>query len=143
LQPNDNSSTFKADATFYQRRGLANDDWASYESFNVPGQYLMHRDFKLYIAAPSTQQEKADATFAKALAVTPAPPIVTPPVIEPPIVTPPVITPPIIDPSVVPPIETPSEPTTPTTAGALGLLDFISACALWLFYSLGHAKQKR
>lgn len=142
LQPNDNSSTFKADATFYQRKGLASGDWASYESYNLPGQYLMHRDFKLYVAAPNGQQEIADATFAKALAVTPEPPVVTPPVVEPPVVTPPVVTPPVVTPPVVtppvvtppvvnppvvtPPIETPpTEPTTPSVAGAIGVSELL------------------
>ena len=63
LNPNDNTSTFKADATFYKVAGLADATWSSFRSYNFPSMYLRHANFVLRIDPISTTLEKQDATF--------------------------------------------------------------------------------
>lgn len=63
LDTTDNSSGFKADATWYKRPGLANSSQVSFESYNYPGQYLRHRDWLLYKESIVTAIDRSDATF--------------------------------------------------------------------------------
>lgn len=65
VKQNDDSATFKADATFKQVAGLANSSAFSYQSYNNPTRYIRHYDYKLRIDPISTDTEKADATFYK------------------------------------------------------------------------------
>jgi non-reducing end alpha-L-arabinofuranosidase len=58
------SATDKADATWIVRSGLANSSCVSFESTNLPGNYLRHYNYELYTAGndgSSTFQQ--DATF--------------------------------------------------------------------------------
>ena len=43
--------------------GLADAGCVSLESYNIPGNYIRHRDGILYITAITTQLDQADATF--------------------------------------------------------------------------------
>jgi hypothetical protein len=63
LDVNDNSSLFKADATFYKRAGLANSAYVSFESYNFPGRYIRHRNSLLYNESGSGALFNSDATF--------------------------------------------------------------------------------
>ncbi|MGI5287794.1 AbfB domain-containing protein [Nonomuraea polychroma] len=49
LDPNDNTSTFRADATFYRTGGLADGAWASFRSYNHPDRYIRHSGYLLRI----------------------------------------------------------------------------------------------
>jgi hypothetical protein len=53
----------KNDATWKVVPGLANSSCYSFESRNYPGQYLRHRDFRVYKEAGSGDVYRADATF--------------------------------------------------------------------------------
>jgi hypothetical protein len=66
LDPNDNTATFRADATFYRTAGLGDSGWASFRSFNLPTSYLRHSNFQLRIdpiSASSSLTDRQDATF--------------------------------------------------------------------------------
>ncbi|RCG25069.1 hypothetical protein DQ384_32530 [Sphaerisporangium album] len=66
LDPNDNTSIFRADATFYRTAGLADSSWSSFRSYNFPTYYLRHRDYLLRIdplSASSSLSDRQDATF--------------------------------------------------------------------------------
>ncbi|GII81796.1 hypothetical protein Sru01_67780 [Sphaerisporangium rufum] len=66
LAANDNSSTFRADATFYRTAGLADPAWSSFRSYNYPTYHLRHRDYLLRIdplSSSSSQADRNDATF--------------------------------------------------------------------------------
>jgi hypothetical protein len=66
LDPNDNTATFRADATFYRTAGLADGAWASFRSYNFPTRYLRHVNFQLRIdpiSATSSLPDRQDATF--------------------------------------------------------------------------------
>ncbi|WP_030437643.1 glycoside hydrolase family 43 protein [Actinoplanes subtropicus] len=66
LSANDGSSTFNADATFYQEAGLADGSWTSFRSYNYPTRYLRHFNFVLridVISSSSSATDKQDATF--------------------------------------------------------------------------------
>ena len=66
LDPNDNTATFRADATFYRVAGLADGAWASFRSYNLPTYYLRHSNFLLRIdpiSASSSATARQDATF--------------------------------------------------------------------------------
>ncbi|WP_369216006.1 AbfB domain-containing protein [Streptomyces flavofungini] len=56
-------SLLKNDATWKIVTGLANDSCYSFESRNYPGQYLRHRDFRVYKDSGSGDLFRADATF--------------------------------------------------------------------------------
>jgi len=58
------SATDKADATWMVTAGLANSSCVSFESVNVPGSYLRHQNFELYLEANDGSSSFAnDATF--------------------------------------------------------------------------------
>ncbi|WP_232293187.1 family 43 glycosylhydrolase [Stigmatella aurantiaca] len=63
VEKSDGSTSFKNDASFYQRAGLADSGGLSFESYNYPGRYLRHSNFLLYVQAVSTATDRADATF--------------------------------------------------------------------------------
>lgn len=63
LNANDNTSGFKADATFYKVAGLADASWSSFKSYNFPTMYMRHSNLVLRIDPISTASEKQDATF--------------------------------------------------------------------------------
>ncbi|HKX33596.1 MAG TPA: AbfB domain-containing protein, partial [Blastocatellia bacterium] len=63
LDPDDGSTLFQADATFYRRAGLADNSWSSYESYNFPGMYWRHSSFLMILGAVSDGVQQADATF--------------------------------------------------------------------------------
>jgi hypothetical protein len=66
IDPNNNTATFRADATFYQTPGLADSAWSSFRSFNFPDRYIRHTNFVLRIdplSASSSATDRQDATF--------------------------------------------------------------------------------
>ncbi|QEO15652.1 alpha-L-arabinofuranosidase [Agromyces intestinalis] len=66
LAQNDNTSTFRADATFYRTAGLADSAWASFRSYNFPDRYIRHSGYVLRIdvlSSSSAQTARQDATF--------------------------------------------------------------------------------
>jgi non-reducing end alpha-L-arabinofuranosidase len=66
LDPNDNTATFRADATFYRTAGLADAAWSSFRSYNFPDRHLRHSNYLLRIdpiSASSSTQDRQDATF--------------------------------------------------------------------------------
>ncbi|MBO3740163.1 glycoside hydrolase family 43 protein [Actinoplanes flavus] len=66
LDPNDNTATFRADATFYRVAGLADSAWSSFRSYNFPDRYLRHSNYVLRIdplSASSSASDRQDATF--------------------------------------------------------------------------------
>jgi non-reducing end alpha-L-arabinofuranosidase len=63
LDPDDNTTTFRADATFYRVAGLADSAWTSFRSYNFPDRCLRHADFLVRIDPISTATERQDATF--------------------------------------------------------------------------------
>ncbi|WP_428965707.1 glycoside hydrolase family 43 protein [Micromonospora fluostatini] len=66
LDPNDNSATFRADATFHRTPGLADSAWSSLRSHNFPTHYLRHAGYQLRIdplGSGSSASDRQDATF--------------------------------------------------------------------------------
>ncbi|MGW2614936.1 family 43 glycosylhydrolase [Streptomyces sp. NPDC001500] len=63
LEKNDGTSAFASDATYRQRAGLTDAAGISYESYASAGLYIRHYDYLLYVQAPSTATDRADATF--------------------------------------------------------------------------------
>ncbi|WP_323373991.1 AbfB domain-containing protein [Plantactinospora alkalitolerans] len=66
LDPDDGSSTYRADATFYPTAGLADPAWTSFRSFNFPDRHLRHANYLLRIDplnASSSEADRQDATF--------------------------------------------------------------------------------
>jgi non-reducing end alpha-L-arabinofuranosidase len=66
LDVNDNTATFRGDATFYRTAGLADGAWASFRSFNFPDRYIRHANNLLRIdqlSASSPATARQDATF--------------------------------------------------------------------------------
>lgn len=63
LDPNDNTATFRADATFYRTAGLADGAWTSFRSYNFPDRYLRHSNYQLRIDPIGDAQGRSDATF--------------------------------------------------------------------------------
>jgi hypothetical protein len=66
LDVNDNTATFRADATFYRTAGFADGAWASFRSYNFPDRYIRHSNYVLRIdpvtsSSPTTTRQ--DATF--------------------------------------------------------------------------------
>lgn len=65
---NDGSALFKADASFKMKQGLAdnsNPNLVSFETSNIAGVYIRHRDGLLYVQPISANSDKADATFTR------------------------------------------------------------------------------
>ena len=63
---NDNTATFRADATFYPVAGFADGGWTSFRSYNFPTRFLRHYGFVLRIdpiSASSPALDRQDATF--------------------------------------------------------------------------------
>ncbi|PJE97281.1 alpha-arabinofuranosidase [Streptomyces carminius] len=64
LERNDGSAAFAGDASFHRRAGLADSaSGVSFESFSRPGHYLRHSGHLLYVQAPRTALDRADATY--------------------------------------------------------------------------------
>ncbi|WP_432031192.1 family 43 glycosylhydrolase [Streptomyces antibioticus] len=63
VERNDGTAGFAADAAFHRRTGLADTAGVSFESYNYPGRYVRHHDSLLYVQAPGTATDRADATF--------------------------------------------------------------------------------
>jgi len=66
LNTNDNSATFRGDATFYRTAGFADATWTSFRSFSVAGRFIRHFNFALRldpITSSSPTVDKQDATF--------------------------------------------------------------------------------
>ncbi|MCF4122506.1 glycoside hydrolase family 43 protein [Antribacter sp. KLBMP9083] len=66
LDPNDGTSAFRADATFYPTAGLADSSWTSFRSYNFPDRYIRHYEYALRIdvlGSGSSTTAKQDATF--------------------------------------------------------------------------------
>ncbi|WP_320784446.1 family 43 glycosylhydrolase [Streptomyces sp. CRN 30] len=63
VERNDGTARFRGDASFFARPGLADAAGISYESSNYAGRYVRHYDQLLYVQAPSTATDRADATF--------------------------------------------------------------------------------
>lgn len=63
LEKNDGTARFASDATFHKRAGPADSAGVSYESYNYAGRYIRHYEYLLYVQAPSTATDRADATF--------------------------------------------------------------------------------
>lgn len=66
LAANDNTSVFRADATFYRTAGLADAAWTSFRSYNFPTRYLRHANYVLRIdplSGSSSAADRQDATF--------------------------------------------------------------------------------
>lgn len=63
VERNDGTAGFRGDASFFARSGLADSAGISYESSNYAGRYVRHYDQLLYVQAPSTATDRADATF--------------------------------------------------------------------------------
>jgi GH43 family beta-xylosidase len=63
LAPNDNTATFRADATFRQVAGLADASAVSFQSYNFPDRHLRHSNYLLRIDPITTTADRADATF--------------------------------------------------------------------------------
>ena len=59
----DNSTTFRDNASFYQRAGLANASGVSYESYTSPGSYLRHYNYLMVVQSGSGSVFTADATY--------------------------------------------------------------------------------
>jgi hypothetical protein len=63
LDQNNNTATFRNDATWYRRAGLASSSWSSFESFSAAGQYMRHSNYLLITTTISTSTDRSDATF--------------------------------------------------------------------------------
>ena len=63
LNSNDNSTTFKSDATFYKTKGFADTSWVSFRAYAYTDRYIRHSSNTLRIDPISTNTEKQDATF--------------------------------------------------------------------------------
>jgi hypothetical protein len=63
LDVNDNTATFRGDATFYRVAGLSDSTWSSFRSYNVADRYLRHSNYVLRIDPISTATDREDATF--------------------------------------------------------------------------------
>jgi hypothetical protein len=63
-----NDQLFAKDATFFVRRGQADENGISFESSNFPGRFLRHRDFHLFIDPEDSPNLAPDATFFKEFA---------------------------------------------------------------------------
>jgi hypothetical protein len=66
LDPDDNTATFRADATFHRTAGLADAAWTSLRSHNFPTHHLRHANNLLRIdpiSASSSTLDRQDATF--------------------------------------------------------------------------------
>ncbi|SCL34322.1 Glycosyl hydrolases family 43 [Micromonospora nigra] len=63
LAQNDNSATFRADATFKRVPGLADAAAVSFRSYNFPDRYLRHSNYLLRLDPITDATGRADATF--------------------------------------------------------------------------------
>ncbi|GAA2660733.1 hypothetical protein GCM10010307_78470 [Streptomyces vastus] len=64
VEKNDGSATFRNDATFSRRAGLADSaSGVSFESYNFPGRYIRHYENLMYIQPVSTTLDRQDATY--------------------------------------------------------------------------------
>lgn len=57
------TESFREDATFRLRPGLADESYVSFEAYNYEGYFMRHRDLELYIEKENTGLFRADATF--------------------------------------------------------------------------------
>jgi hypothetical protein len=65
----------REDATFIVRRGNADPNGVSFESFNRPGRFIRHRDFHLFVEPADSDLAKKDSTFLQREPFAPPPPI--------------------------------------------------------------------
>ncbi|MFD0817632.1 glycoside hydrolase family 43 protein [Micromonospora zhanjiangensis] len=63
LAQNDNTATFRGDATFKRVAGLADPAAVSFQSYNFPDRYLRHYSYLLRIDPIGSAVDRADATF--------------------------------------------------------------------------------
>lgn len=66
ISPYSTTRLFKADATFYLRKGLSRSGgkWRSLESFNYPNHFIRHRNYELWLDKNNDSRLfKRDATF--------------------------------------------------------------------------------
>jgi hypothetical protein len=58
--PDDGTALYRADATWYRRPGLADVNLMSFESYNYPGEFIVHHGSLLYrgptVAIAASQQ---------------------------------------------------------------------------------------
>ncbi len=64
LDPNDGTTAFKQDATFYKTAGPADSTWPSFRSYNFPDRYIRHANCVLRIDPITTATDRSDATFS-------------------------------------------------------------------------------
>jgi hypothetical protein len=62
----DGSDLFNQDASFWEVPGLANSDWKSYPSYNMPGHDIRHRNWEFWVETGSGSLFLNDATFCRA-----------------------------------------------------------------------------
>ncbi|WP_416904422.1 family 43 glycosylhydrolase [Micromonospora echinospora] len=63
LAANDNSTAFRADATFRQVAGLSDASAVSFQSYSFPDRYIRHANYLLRLDTIGTATARADATF--------------------------------------------------------------------------------
>lgn len=66
LEPDDGTSTYPSDATFYPTSGFADSSWTSLRSHRYPDRYVRHYSYVLQlsqITSASATTDKQDATF--------------------------------------------------------------------------------
>jgi hypothetical protein len=63
LEANDNTATFRSDATFTRVAGLSDPTWSSFRSYNLPDRYLRHSGYVLRVDPVGTATDREDATF--------------------------------------------------------------------------------
>jgi hypothetical protein len=65
LHPLQDTQTFRGEATFHVRPGLANAAWTSFEADSYPGAFIRHKSFALWVERPGGDLAlfNADATF--------------------------------------------------------------------------------
>ena len=78
LSPRAADELFKKDATFCFKSGLFSSQGRSFESFNLPGHYIRHSNFELWIArSDGSTLFRKDATFFQTRPLTTHEPSVT------------------------------------------------------------------
>lgn len=64
LGSNNNTTSFKDNATFYVRTGMADEFKMSFESYSQPGKYIRHKNSVVYLEEIVSNQDRLDATFS-------------------------------------------------------------------------------
>jgi Alpha-L-arabinofuranosidase B (ABFB) domain len=68
----------REDATFIVRRGHADPNGFSFESFNFPGRFIRHRDFHLFVEPADSDLAQKDSTFLQREPFAPPTPLILP-----------------------------------------------------------------